>query len=154
MFLDDRDELLVPFIQYLWRDIRHIRLVQKKPIRMLALKNREVRIEEGAKSLKILVTRDFLLAVVGSVDQVVQNLLFDLLRTVVLCLQYDLLDLVHRRKAGPENEFEFSEHKQLSKVKETINLYALEGGLCDPWSDLNQKVKIAFQYIKELQATY
>ena len=68
MFLDDRDELLVPFIQYLWRDIRHIGLVQKKPIRMLALKNREVRIEEGAKSLKILVTRDFLLAVVGSVD--------------------------------------------------------------------------------------
>ena len=58
---------------------------------MLALKYREVTVEKGAICLELFLTRHFLLDVVRSVDQMVEDLLLDGLWVLLFGLLDDLL---------------------------------------------------------------
>ena len=69
--MDDCNELLVSLIENLGRDQGHILLIEQKPVRVLALKDGEVRVEEGAVAFKVLLSSHLLLDVIGSVHQVI-----------------------------------------------------------------------------------
>ena len=65
--VDDRDELDVPLVQDLGRYHGDVRFVEQKPVRVLALEDGEVGVEEGAITLKILLPGHFLLNVISCV---------------------------------------------------------------------------------------
>lgn len=111
VILDDPVELLVPIVDDLGRDRGHVRLVEQEPVGVLALENREIRVEKGSESFKSLIIRHFLLAVVSCVDKMAQDALLDLVGAIVLCLHDDLLDFFICAEAGPKDEFELAEHK-------------------------------------------
>ena len=84
---------------------------------MLAPENSEVTIEEGAKCLEKLVGGHLLLDVIGSVNQVIKHLLLDhLVAAVFFALGDDLLDLVLRAEARPQDQFKFTEHQKLHNI--------------------------------------
>ena len=99
VLLDDSEELFVAFVEDLWRDGCHVRLIQQEPVRVLALEDGEVRIEEGPKRLELLLISDLLLAVVGRVDKVTENVLFYLVRFVIFRLVDNFDDFLVGAKA-------------------------------------------------------
>ena len=113
VLIDDRDELVVSLVQHLRCHLRHVRLVQQKPVRVLAFEDGEVAVEEGAVSLKFILAGDLLLDVVRCVDQVVQDLLLDGLGVLFLGLADNLSQLVLSAEARPEDELELAEHQEL-----------------------------------------
>lgn len=121
VLVDDSDELLVAAVEGLRGDVGHLRLVEEQPVGVLALKNREIAVEEGTVGLKHFLTGDFLLDVVGGVDQVVEHLLLDELGAVVFTLSDDLLDFGVRRETRPQDELLLAEHQKLSQETHDVN---------------------------------
>ena len=77
---------------------------------MLALENLEVLVEECSIGFKLLLTRDLSLAVVGCIDQMVEQVLLPHFWLVLPEVCDDFLDLLLSREAGPHDELELAEH--------------------------------------------
>ena len=68
-------ELFVAIVDDFRSYQRDVRFIQQEPIGVLALEDLEVFVEEGSISLKLLLARDLALAVVGCIDQVIEQVL-------------------------------------------------------------------------------
>lgn len=115
LLVDDPHQLLEAVAHELRRDLAKVGLVEQEPVRVLALEDRELVVEEGPMRLEGFVARHLPLHVVCRVNQVIEHSFFHLVELFLLGVRDDLLDLFARREASPHDHLELAEHEQLHR---------------------------------------